>query len=810
MALIHRPEPGPRVPSSRHIEPGRPIDAESEIDLRQLARSVFRQRWLIGATLAVVVGAVALFTALQTPEYEAETTLQVDNRSGRTGLLGAIGEMGGIGALIGGESGSIATEIALLQSRSIAESVTDSLRLRVLLVDPEVPRAEILEVLESPRDSSAGVYELLRREDGRYEVRAEGDSPEPQPATPSVGEPIQVAGATIRLRSAPEGEAPERIRIEVLSFANATRRVRNALEVTSVDGGREVLSLRVRHTDRLLAAQIPNAIANSYVEFKTRANTSDAGSSVRFLQEQVERYARDLAAAEERLQQFSERERIVSLPDQVSAKVRQVADLQARRDMLVTEREALRDVLSQTESARPAPGEPSPYRRLATFPTFLSNGIVQNLVGSLTNLETERSRLLGRFTPQHPDVSGIGERISELEAQLHQIGRSYLESLETQVASMDAMLDRFGGELGTAPERQVDYARLLREQVLLEQIYTLLETRLTEAQIREAGEPLGVRVLDAALVPDKPVWPRPLLALILAGLAGLTLGLGVAAVRAALDSKVWSRTDVETAAGGAPVIGAIPRIWLAPVRNGKRRLLGRGGGGKISTEARPDRHLVTFHDPASPAAEAYRGLRTSITLSDLDRAPRIIVATSAMPGEGKSISAANLAITLAQQGTRTLLIDADLRRGSLHKVFGVPPQPGLTEVLLGHNEGDEAIRQVTVGDDGSTLDLLVSGISPPNPAELLGSASMRAFLVEARGRYGMVVLDAPPLRVATDAAVLGALADSTLLIARAGTTNKRALAETAAELERLGISLGGIVVNDVDAGEASYYAYETA
>jgi tyrosine-protein kinase Etk/Wzc len=278
-----------------------------------------------------------------------------------------------------------------------------------------------------------------------------------------------------------------------------------------------------------------------------------------------------------------------------------------------------------------------------------------------------------------------------------------------------------------------------------------------------------------------------------------------------LDPKVRTSQDAIRATGGAPVIGAIPRLWIASTSNGigRRGLLAGAVRGRL-VESGTRGQLVTFDDPTSPAAEAYRGLRARLALLGSGEAPRVIVTTSPMPGEGKSVTAANLAIALAQQGIRTLLVDADLRQGSVHRLLGVERTPGLAELLLGTTETEAAVRELASGRPPLPLAVLPCGGSAPNPAELLGSASMRQFLDAARSHYEVIVMDAPPLHAAADAVVLGALADRVLLVARAGTTNKRALADAAAELHRLGIPLEGLVVNELDDYEAPYTRYAAA
>jgi uncharacterized protein involved in exopolysaccharide biosynthesis len=200
-------------------------------------------------------------------------------------------------------------------------------------------------------------------------------------------------------------------------------------------------------------------------------------------------------------------------------------------------------------------GGSSPYRELASFPVFISNSAVQNVLRVLTDLENQRTELLVRRTPENIDIQRIDRRIGELEVQLYAMARSYREGLDSQIASLDDALSEFGIQLEAVPAQQLTFARLTREKRLLEEIYTLLQSRLKEAEIRKAGEPTDVRVLDAALVPEKPVSPRPMLNLVLGLMLGLMLGTGAALARVIVDPKVRSRTDAIAATSGLPVIG---------------------------------------------------------------------------------------------------------------------------------------------------------------------------------------------------------------------------------------------------------------
>jgi capsular exopolysaccharide synthesis family protein len=412
-------------------------------------------------------------------------------------------------------------------------------------------------------------------------------------------------------------------------------------------------------------------------------------------------------------------------------------------------------------------------------------------------LEDERSALLLRFTPENEQVRRTGQRIQELEIQLYRLAIGYLRSLDNKIAAADDALARSGRELAEVPARENQFGRLARDQGLLNETYMLLQKRLKEAEIQNATDPGDVLVVDPGLVPENPVSPRPAVNLVLGTMLGLMLGVAAALGRELMDTKVRSRSDATNATGGLPLLGTIPRIRLSPGvanGNGRRR--------KVTTKP-SEALLVTKREPRNPASEAFRALRTNISFAQDGGVPQVLVVTSASLGDGKSTSSANLAIAFAQQGSRTLLIDADLRQGLLHHTLGGPQEPGLSHLLLGRASLAEAVRQVKVGEAGVDLHFLPCGSFPSSPAELLGSERMHRLLEEMRSRYDAVIFDAPPLNSVTDAAVLGRMADATLVVVRTGSTDRDALQEATAQLSRLRVPMAGIILNDFDIERSS-------
>lgn len=782
-----------------------------EFQLREIWALLLRSRWLVLGTCAVVVALAALHTFRQPNIYESGATLRIDSRDASQGILADVNPLNMA-------RGKIETEMFVMRSRAIAEAVVDSLHLPLVLISPQRPRAELIRAVLIPQDEpAAGTFDLSRRADGSYSVEPQTTLREglTHDATATPGVPFRIGSALLELNPELASSGPSDIRIALQRRRSAVARIRGSLRVHQPDPSAQVVVVNFKSTDPQLAAAVPNAVAAAFIRHKSLASKTEARSTINFLVEQVESYERELAAAEDQLRAFRESEHVVNLPEEASHQVRRLAELQAKHDQLRSERDALSGLLSRVGSNRGSASAGS-YRQLASFPVFLSNRAVQDILQSLTTLENRRTELLVLRTPTDADVQGIDARVGELEMQLYQMARNYLDGLESQIASLETTLARFGTELVQIPAREVAFARLQRQQTLLDQLYTLLQTRLKEAEIREAVEPGEVRMIDAALVPEGPVSPRPMRNMMLSGVLGMALGLGLAFARQAIDTKVRTREDAEAATSGASILGMIPRIRLTKVvgagaaangngnGNGRRRV---GGRGHAPDDLMSDR-LITRNDPRGVVSEAYRALRTSITFSNSDRTPQVIVITSAMPGEGKSTSAANLAITLSQQGTRTLLVDADLRRGLLHKAFAVAQEPGLTQVLLGRAALDDAMVAVGGSGDEAPLYLLPTGTLPPNPAELLGSPRMRDLLLLLRERFEMVIFDAPPLNLVTDAAILGTLADSTLLVARTGATDKRALQHAARQVHDVGARIGGVVLNDIDLKSAAYgYGY---
>jgi capsular exopolysaccharide synthesis family protein len=318
-------------------------------------------------------------------------------------------------------------------------------------------------------------------------------------------------------------------------------------------------------------------------------------------------------------------------------------------------------------------------------------------------------------------------------------------------------------------------------------MYSLIASRQKEIDITGPMRTNNVRVLERAIVPSVPVRPRPFQNLLLGLLLGLGTGVGLAFIIEALDNTVKTQADVEQFLG-VPVLGLVPIIGTAP------------GEAAQENDHLRERDLGVFLDPKSVAAECCRSIRTNILFMSPDRPLRTMVVTSPSPKEGKTTTAINLSVTMAEAGGRVLIIDTDMRRPRLHRSFGVPNQTGISTVIVGKATIMEAVKRTDVPN----LDVLPCGPVPPNPSELLHTERFAAVLAECAKLYDRIVLDSPPTSAVTDPAVLGNLADGVVLVVKAGETTRDSAMHARRQLMGAKARLIGVVVNAIDFSNPAY------
>jgi capsular exopolysaccharide synthesis family protein len=784
---------------------------------------------LIGACTGLAGITAAVVTSRITPIYEATASLRIGEK---------VSPLSALADLSPSATSALGTELEMLRSRQLAEEVAESVSFQIRVREPRAAeRSEIFAHVAVARTATIGPQRLVRGTDGKFVLLgALKDS-----VARAIGPRERIVAGGLTFELAPTASRYPLVAFDVLPFEEAVDSLQNASLATRRSRDAAIVDVSVRDPDPELARNVANTLVRRFIGGRQGARQLEALGTATFLREQVSRVAEQLGDAARALGAFRQRERIVNLPAEASSGVSRRAELEGQRNTLDAERQALDHLFRAAEPNGTAAADPAAYRELLAFPTLLKSGIASDLVTALTTAEERRAELLSRRTEQDPEVALITTRISQLQRQMRSRVATYLRGLTDQVAAIDSILSRSDAQLQSIPNKELRMAALERSAKDNEAIYSMLQGRLKEAEIAAAADDQSVRLVDAAILPRKPVSPKPLLTVALAVAAGGMLGLAGAFLRQHADHSLHTRHEL-LAVTGVPVLGLVPRLFTG---RRLRAALGRDSRGNVRQQRLADSYgsfvgtgsMASPPPPATPwpsragetsvrsaptgkggrssinlfiFTEALARLATNVALLAPDQRPRVLMVTSSTPGDGKTTVSANLALALARAGQRVLLIDADLRGGRIAQLVAIRRRVGLAELLGGQAEVEQVVEQVGTWSNGG-LFVIANGELTGAPAELLGSVYAQRLLDWARSAYDTVVVDTPPLTSVSDAAVLAPLVDGVVLVARAGVTAREALMFTVDQLRIVRAPMLGAVLNDVDLRrDASYdgaYAY---
>jgi polysaccharide biosynthesis transport protein len=570
-------------------------------------------------------------------------------------------------------------------------------------------------------------------------------------------EPPAAQVFTVPASSTRQSEIPD----EVL------KKFEDRLSVEPVKRSR-LIELTFDSNDPQLAARVVNALASTYIAQNLEARWDASQKASDWLSQQLEKLRAKLEKSEDELQQYASKNGLLFLE----------TDKGTTENIVVQRLRELQQQLTQAQSDRIE--KESLFRLVqkgdsSSIPGVFDDKLMQDLSERLAELERERSRLIATFTPDYPKVKEVENQIEESQAVLDtereraakRIENDYQAAVDREDMLQAAFREQTK-EANEVAERSVQYNILKREADTNKQLYVGLLEKLKETGISTSLKATNIRIVDPAVPPKKPVRPRLLLNLSMAILIGLCLGVGAAFLEEHLDNTLKTTEDVERFLQ-LPALGAVPAVDDQEKRNGAHALYARArllAGDKTHTNGEAHWNRIQGNGSNVVLAEAFHGLRTSVLLSTAKRPPSSVLVTSAQSGEGKTTVAANLALSLAQLGESVLLIDADLRRPSLHHFFGIESDSGLVDFLTGKSDWRPYVWRAPAAG----LSVLFCGPVPPNPADLLSSESMPALIREAAKEYKFVVLDSPPLLNLSDSRILATLVDGVILVVRSGTT----------------------------------------
>lgn len=743
------------------------LQDDNELNLRYLYQMVLQRIHVVIIIFLVVFSGTLLYTFSQNKIYKSETQILIDDNMNAGSVFDQMSPWKNTGMVIN-------NEIQILTSRKIAERTINN-----LIVNYPLDSLYLFD--KGMTENNKSFFIKLKKSVKKILARVE--------------------------------EEPTSLADKKKLYIN---RLINDLTVTPVRET-QTINISIESLSPTEAAIIINELVCQYYANDLERVSNSIGNLRGFLNEQLILIEPQLQDVERRLSTFLEKEGIIDLEENSKQLIQKSAEFEAQ---LFTAKAELTVVLEQLLHLKEKLSEKE--RQTLDNRLQVANPLILRLREDIANSE----KTLIEFDSSNPKVQGQRmivemkkDRLQEETSYLIQSGYlpgevdplsinqtiiAQIASLETEKVSLGAKVeeytklnDYYDSVIESIPATSISYLHLERERQTQERIYLLMKERYEEARIQEASQISSVYVIDEAIPNFIPIKPKTKVNILLGFVLGLALGIGVILLREFLDHSVRSKEDLEKM--GLTVMGIIPSMLI----DKSKKVLGK----KISSEEDYRSRLISHFKPRSPVSEAFRSLRTNIDLSLADRKIKSLVVTSAGAQEGKSTVISNLSITFAQLGMKVLLIDADMRKPTINKLFSTSQKPGLANIITKRAKIEDAIFHTEIDN----LDIIPAGTLPPNPSELLGSDNLREIFEELSKRYDKIFFDAPPLMAVTDAAILGAITDGVLLVTRAGVSQTEVVSHLRQELSNSNIRIIGTVLNDVNTKNTSsgyYYYYQ--
>lgn len=723
-----------------------------QLDLTRIIQVLKRRKWLILGCLAVIVIPVLILNQVLPTVYKADTKLIFEDQQGVATSNAPM--------RISLSRSYIRNQIEQIESRSLAEEVIQALPKNVLNTIP----------LPKKQDVAFNKDEYLTR------------------------------------------WVQERIDAKAIPYS-------------------EVIAIEFEANSPIAAATIANTIAQMLQKRNLDIKLEETSNVRSIIEEQLVKFKQQLDEAEIELKNYREKNAVTSVDQEASEIFRRITEAEViynqAKANLESARKRLAFVTEKLDAER---------KELVPSITDITSPWVQRLKEQLVELEVQYTTLqVQDYSEDHPKMKKLKDQIAQVKSSLKQesikiaagenvidpiskIQRYLDEVVELEIEiqtyqarenTLKAVIGNYNGQLNTLPEKEIRLAQLLRDKEVNEKIYTMLLEKREESKIAEAEKVGNIRIIDSARIPDQPVKPKKAMNLLLGIILGLLLGLGATFTVENLDKSVKTIAAIKRAIN-LNILGAIPVLTSK-----------KGSGHEKGSRRNANSALVTLHSSGGPESEAFRALRTNI-LNRMSLSSKVVLITSPNPGDGKTMIAANLGIACAQMGLKTVLVEADLRKPALSTLLEVKMTPGLVNILASIYEMPEDSefkatrdknRQIAVylkSDSmqsmlGQTirdthvpnLAVLPCGDIPENPSELLSLKGMEEILQELQEQYDLVFVDTPPINIVTDASILAAYVNASMLVVRIGNDLATDIQNAKDLLLNTKAKIIGVVVNEV-------------
>ena len=772
----------------------------SKRSLKQYFNVVYKRLPIIAAIALIVTAAVSFYSFRQPSIYAAQTELIIEPRKPEVTKKDAIN------INFGNDQDYYNTQLQLLQRGDLLKKVVVALNLQY---EPNLFGEENQGIMGSIRSLFGG-----------------GARSPAENTLPVVNEVSTVNGDQQKIQLTPEEEA---------RAARYAARLGSGLKVERLENT-NLVHITVSSSIPTLSAKFSDKLADLFIDENADRELEGAKAAYAELSDSIQKLRETIAkqqSEQDQAQQSSglplmekggelRASNLATLQNQYNTAHDETGKIQAQYNSAVSAAQS-GDVLSVAPDNKAIlEARSQNLRRQAEF-----DKRIEDIERKINEAKENREKLLSKYTEEYREVIAVTAQINELEKQRSRLNVDVAAKIKSEAEKLEKnaqreVLTSLRSQLGAAQQREerarIAYAQAAAQANVEGQAETRLTTLKREIETNRnlldtytqrqkeqelaitGGRPNNIKISNRASVPGAPVGPQRLRNIIVALLVSLAFGIGLAFLMDYLDDSVRTSDDVSRHLG-LPTLALIPHhsfndkraLSLAP-KNGN-------GDGSLSPSA-----LVAIEERNSPMAEAYRHLRTSLLFSSAGKPPQTILVTSSQPSEGKTTTAINTAITLAQGDADVIIIDCDLRRPRLHSHFGLANTHGLTNYLSGEKSTDSLIKTSSMLP---RLKIITSGPIPPNPAELLSSQEMKNLLQFLRGRFKHVIIDSPPALSFTDAAILSTVVDGVVLVAMAGKSSIHLMRQFKLRLSNIGARIYGVVLNGVRSGSMDYDYYGT-
>ena len=716
------------------------LQEEKEVNLRDYWKVIQKRKWTIIASFLIVVIATAVGTFTMRPIYRGTTTIQINKENPQ------IVDFKEIFAVNTMDMDYYQTQYKILESRTLARRVIQALKLS------EHPEFQPKTETPFQQWKSRALFSL-----SSFLTTSGNNSSD----NPSGNDPSKNEKETSLINS-----FLKKLKIEP---------IRNS----------RLVKIHFDSNYPQLSSQVPNILAATYIQQSLEARFVSTEQAKEWLTKQLEDLKAKVERADEDLQAFGSQHGIISLDEKENVTMQRLTELNESLTKAEAERMAKEALYKQAGG-----------RNLDALPTILENKLIQDLKQSYIQLEAQYMRLSETFKPEYPEAVRLKSQMETIQKRLNsEIGKMILgikndyESSLRREALLRQAFEQQKEKALEMKEKAIQYNILKREADTNRELYKGLLQRMKEAGVSAGITASNIQIIDQAELPTKPHKPNKTLNLLLAAVVGLFLGVGLVFFFEYLDNTVKTPEDVEQLIR-LPSFGMVPEI-----SNGRRRRLEKGTSFPVE--------LITYCHPKSMLSEAYRSIRTSILLSFSEKPPKKIAITSPNPSEGKTTLVINTAIALSQTGAQVLIIDADLRKPRIHKIFNHENGLGLSNFLSGHGDLESVVKKSEVPN----LFYIPSGPIPPNPSELLGSNLFNKMVESLEARFDHMVFDSPPVLGFADSIILSNSVDGVILTVLGGKTPRETLQRAKEVLQQVNIKILGVVINRVDIRRSDYGYY---